>query len=266
MADAPVNGSAINGSALAQSAELVLKKDRIANKQDSGNAEAAGDRAELEKIWAGNQADSAIGLKLASIYIEQNEHGKALKILEPLFQRDSSNPQVVRSLVTCYRDSGQTERAVKFFTKQLRSPDLARPAAVAIHDFLGKARQWAGVEVARKRILEFGAPADSVLWCHKDLVLQTPRDPVKIPVTVLWDAGRVIMRNPAMLLQLAPVRSRLARYRRNSMVADTMKLGCQDGPYSIKNTVIHNLETLEFGADDGERTGLLLRPLGSVSV
>ncbi|MEX0501984.1 class I SAM-dependent methyltransferase [Alphaproteobacteria bacterium LSUCC0719] len=181
-------------------------------------------------------------------------------------QMFSSQNAAMKALIKALRSDMVSAESVSEVEKLILEWRLSHDVAVMAYDYFAKNRdfissnriapQVLGQEVRKESVFRKLEKALPLTRGHNNDILLEDLD--------LWAAGRVITRNPLVLLKVPQIRSYLARRRRADFIADIYSVDAADGEFSIKNTVIHNLETMDLGADDGVRAELLLNPLTAI--
>lgn len=177
--------------------------------------------------------------------------------------KHAKNKLAMKKLIRNLKTTPEWPHTGELLEKIAACKEVSRDNLITIHDFFVKSREFGKALKFLPTILNDSQRKESIFTKLKQsLALKNGiLSKVSLDDQDLWNAGRVIQRQPSVLLKLPQVRSYLARRRRQNFIKDIYKLKAKDGKHSIKNTVIHNLETMDRGADDGARTELLLGPL-----
>ncbi len=203
-------------------------------------------------------AKSLVGKNRDSIKYFEN-----IKSDKKAIVKHARSKAALKKLVTELKANTDWPGGADLLEKIANEKEVLRDNVITIYDFFIKSRDFDRASTFLPMILSGETRNESIFnKLKKTLALKGGLlKKVGLDDQDLWHAGRVIQRQPQILLKLPQVRSYLARRRRRDLIRDIYKLKAKDGKYSIENTVIHNLETMDRGADDGARTELLLGPL-----
>ncbi len=182
--------------------------------------------------------------------------------------KHAKNKAALKTLVRSLKENVSWPHAAELMRAVAKRKNLTRENLIQIYDFFVKRREPDIAASFLPEILKDLGRNESIFSnLRKPIALNNEASSlVKLEDQDLWNVGRVLLRQPSLLLRLPPVRAYVARRRRGEFVKDIYKLNAKDSEHSIENTVIHNLETMDRGADDGARTELLLGPLMALDV
>jgi len=144
--------------------------------------------------------------------------------------------------------------------------EISRNNLIIVHDYFIKKRAFDKASGYLPGILEEAFRFESLFAKLKNALVvgSRARTIVSLEDQDLWNVGRILRRQPGVLLKIPQVRAYIARRRRQELIHDIYQLDASDGKHSINKTVSHNLETMDTGADNGARTELLLAPLVAI--
>ncbi len=199
------------------------------------------------------------------------ENEDTAKIIDDILKNNSLleeycvNKRQINALVRALKASPDPDAKEKIETLLLKG-SYSHDVTVVVHDYFVKQRKQDMADQVLPAVLEATSRKESIFKKLDDnlKLLETEAAEIQMTDGDLWNAGRVLKRSPRFLLRLPQVRSYLSKRRRRELVQDLFNIEAKDGTYSIDNTVVHNLETMDTGADDGRRSELLLFPLISI--
>ncbi|MEQ1790039.1 MAG: methyltransferase domain-containing protein [Rickettsiales bacterium] len=221
----------------------------------------------LKQNYATQKSNPEFLAVAANYTAKAGDFPSSISYFTELLRFKPNDPDVLFSYTNILTKVKQGEKALPYYEQALEKEPKNRKLLTSYFHALTKIKRISEANKVASKIISLGSEKETLFYQKSSVSIYKAKNKdksISIDPVVLWDIGDYLEKHPQELLKIPAVRARLSRYRRAKLFEEgKLKLKTEDTNI-IQNAVVHNLETMEGGADDGGRISLLTGPLTGI--